>query len=177
MDAYVVLFIFFGLIVVFISLKSIKKDIEKGEKVLIESAKTAQKLSQLLNEAIETIEELDNFGEYIIERIENKVKWAEEETSQIRRDKKNENFKESQKGYECLSGNEEIDIKGTRDANDMKNLENLELISKKQSKEEIYRRAVELYRQGFSIEEIASTLQIGKGETKLALKIVGREKV
>jgi len=156
MDAYVVLFIFFGLIVVFISLKSIKKDIEKGEKVLIESAKTAQKLSQLLNEAIETIEELDNFGEYIIERIENKVKWAEEETSQIR-DKKNENFKESQKGYECLSGNE--------------------LISKKQSKEEIYRRAVELYRQGFSIEEIASTLQIGKGETKLALKIVGREKV
>ncbi|AZT89784.1 hypothetical protein ELD05_03455 [Caldicellulosiruptor changbaiensis] len=176
MDAYVVLFIFFGLIVVFISLKSIKKDIEKGEKVLIESAKTAQKLSQLLNEAIETIEELDNFGEYIIERIENKVKWAEEETSQIR-DRKNENFKESQKGYESLSGNEEIDIKDTRNANDMKNLENLELISEKQSKEEIYRRAVELYRQGFSIEEIASTLQIGKGETKLALKIVGREKV
>lgn len=76
-----------------------------------------------------------------------------------------------------MSGNEEIDIKDTRNANDMKNLENLELISKKQSKEEIYRRAVELYRQGFSIEEIASTLQIGKGETKLALKIVGREKV
>lgn len=176
MDAYVVLCIFFGLVVVFISLKSIRKDIEKGEKVLIESAKTAQKLSRLLNEAIETIEELDNFGEYIIERIENKVKWAEEEVSQIR-DRKNEKFNELQKGYESLSENEKINIKDAQGANDIKSFENRDFISKKQSKEEIYRRAVDLYRQGFSIEEIASTLQIGKGETKLALRIVGREKV
>mgnify|MGYP000217615031 FL=1 len=176
MDAYVVLFILFGLIVVLISLRSIKKDIEKGEKVLIESVKTAQQLSQLLNEAIETIEELDSFGEYIIERIENKVKWAKEETSQIR-DRKTEDFKESQKGYENPAENEKRDIKDMQNVDNIKSLENQDFTSKKQSKEEVYRRAVELYKQGFSIEEIASILQIGKGETKLALKIVGREMV
>lgn len=79
MDAYVILFIFFGLIIVLWSLRSIKKDIERGGKILHESEKVQKTLSQLLSEAIETVEELDSFGEYIIERIENKVRWAKGE--------------------------------------------------------------------------------------------------
>lgn len=176
MDAYVALFVFFGLIIVFISLRSIKKDIEKGEKILFESEKTAKKLSQLLGEAIETIDELDSFGEYIIERIENKVKWAEEKTSQLR-NKEFEKSGELHNAYGNLSENGEIDTKKIQDASKINSFEGGETVSRKRSKEEIYKMAVDLYRQGFSIEEIASTLQIGKGEAKLALRIVGREKV
>ncbi|ADQ06356.1 conserved hypothetical protein [Caldicellulosiruptor hydrothermalis 108] len=174
MDAYVILFIFFGLILILWSLRSIKKDIERGEKILHESEKAQKTLSQLLNEAIETIEELDSFGEYIIERIENKVRWAKGEildieatpvkgnTEHLNTEEKVEKTAET-KSY---AGKEDYIEPG----NDMQKDEN-----KKRSKEELYRKAVELYKQGYTVEQIASSLNIGKGEAKLAIRIVGRE--
>lgn len=174
MDAYVILFIFFGLILILWVFRSIKKDIERGEKILHESEKVQKTLSQLLNEAIETIEELDSFGEYIIERIENKVKWAKSEildieaspvkgnTEHLKTEKKVEKTAET-KSY---AGKEDYIEPGK----DMQKDEN-----KKRSKEELYKKAVELYKQGYTVEQIASILNIGKGEAKLAIRIVGRE--
>ncbi|WAM32129.1 DUF2802 domain-containing protein [Caldicellulosiruptor naganoensis] len=162
MDAYVALFVFLGLIMIFASLRSIKKDIEKGEKILIDSEKVSLKLSQLLSEATETIEELDSFGEYIIERIENRVKWAKEEMDKIK-------DKATTKEMDENKNSGEIERKIT-------NNEQSANLSPKKSKEEIYHKAVELYRQGLSIEEVASRLGIGKGEAKLAIKIVGGKK-
>ncbi|ADQ45394.1 hypothetical protein Calkro_0494 [Caldicellulosiruptor kronotskyensis 2002] len=175
MDAYVILFIFFGLIIVLWSLRSIKKDIERGEKILHESEKAQKTLSQLLSEAIETVEELDSFGEYIIERIENKVRWAKGEILDIEKapvkgDTEHLNTEEKvEKSDQTKSyaGKEDFIEPGK----DMQRDE-----GKKHSKEELYRKAVELYKQGYTVDEIASSLNIGKGEAKLAIRIVGRER-
>lgn len=181
MDAYVILFVFFGLILVLWSLRSIKRDIERGEKILHEAEKAQKALSQLLNEAIETIEELDSFGEYIIERIENKVKWAKSEILDAGAlPVKENNIKES-KGYpeidESIEKTAELKSWALKEdyiepGKDMQKDEN-----KKRSKEELYKKAVELYKQGYTVEQIASSLNIGKGEAKLAIRIVGRESI
>ena len=176
MDAYVVLFIFFGLILILWSLRAIKKDVERGEKILYESEKVQKDLSQLLNEAIDTIEELDSFGDYIIERIENKVKWAKSEIldTRISQVKENTEHTENEKKIGKATDFEAYTEKTAyiESSKDMQKNEN-----KKRSKEELYRKAVELYRQGFTVEQIASSLNIGKGEAKLAIKIVGRENI
>ncbi|WAM33423.1 DUF2802 domain-containing protein [Caldicellulosiruptor morganii] len=166
MDAYVALFVLLGLIMVFASLRSIKKDVEKSEKILIDSEKAVLKLSQLLNEAVETIEELDSFGEYIIERIENKVKWVKEQMDRMEDKAFAEEINENKNSKEA----EKQPVDGRQNFTSAEN-------TAKKSKEEIYHRAVELYRQGLSLEEIASKLGIGKGEAKLAIRIVGREKI
>ncbi|BCS80492.1 DUF6115 domain-containing protein [Anaerocellum diazotrophicum] len=175
MDAYVILFIFFGLIVVLWSLRLLKKDIERGEKILHESEKAQKTLSQLLNEAIETIEELDNFGEYIIERIENKVRWAKGEILDIEKVPIKGNTEHLNTEKKVEKTNETKTYAQKEDfiehVNDMRKNE-----SKKQSKEELYRKAVDLYKQGYTVDEIASILNIGKGEAKLAIRIVGRER-
>ncbi|WPX08376.1 DUF6115 domain-containing protein [Anaerocellum danielii] len=176
MDAYVILFIFFGLILILWVLKWLRKDIERGEKVLYESEKAQKTLSQLLNEAIETIEELDSFGEYIIERIENKVKWAKSEILDIEalpvkgntEHLKTEEKVEKTAEIKSCAGKEDYIEPGKDMQKD---------INKKRSKEELYKKAVELYKQGFTVEEIASSLNIGKGEAKLAIRIVGRENI
>jgi len=176
MDAYVILFVFFGLVLVLWVFRSIKKDIEKGEKILHESEKVLKNLPKLLNEAVETIEELDAFGEYIIERIENKVKWAKSEIldTRISQVKENTEHTESEKKIGKATDFEAYTEKTAyiESSKDMQKNEN-----KKRSKEELYRKAVELYKQGFTVEQIASSLNIGKGEAKLAIKIVGRENI
>jgi len=176
MDAYVILFVFFGLVLVLWVFRSIKKDIERGEKILHEAEKVLKNLSKLLNEAVETIEELDAFGEYIIERIENKVKWAKSEIldTRISQVKENTEHTENEKKIEKATDFEAYAEKMAyiESSKDMQKNEN-----KKRSKEELYRKAVELYKQGFTVEQIASSLNIGKGEAKLAIRIVGRESI
>lgn len=122
------------------------------------------------------IEELDSFGEYIIERIENKVKWVKSEILDIevllikgnieylKIEEKDEKIVE----IKFYVGKEDYIESGK----DMQKDEN-----KKCLKEEFYKKVVEFYKQGYIVEQIVLSLNIGKGEVKFVIRIVGRESI
>lgn len=122
------------------------------------------------------IEELDSFGEYIIERIENKVKWVKSEILDIEvlLIKGNIEYLKIEEKDEKI-----VEIKfyvGKEDyiefGKDMQKDEN-----KKCLKEEFYKKVVEFYKQGYIVEQIVLSLNIGKGEVKFVIRIVGRESI
>lgn len=180
MDGYVAILILLGLLIILFSVNSIRKDIESGKNVLIESEKHLKDLSQLLNDAIETIEELDAFGEYVVDRIEQKVKWAKDELEKTGlkfQTEKNANLNH-EKVSTPINQDDAKNIKKDEYFN-QSNKKESEIFKveneKNMSKEYIYKKAFDLYTSGYSLDEIAYKLQIGKGEAALALKIMRRK--
>lgn len=174
MDGYIILSIFFGITIIVFALFSIKKDLEKGEKIILQSEYNINRLDNLLKEANETIEEIDAFGEYIVDRIENKTKWALEMLSTVTK----ENQVKKQDEISTEVNNIE---KQYTSQNEEKNMGKVDEDTKKESMPEIkvskieekYKKVLDLYQSGMDIDQIASKLSLGKGEVRLAIRIIG----
>jgi len=168
MEGYLIFMIFISIAIIFIAIISIKKDINNSEKILYRSEEIIQKLEYLLKDAAEAVEELDAFGAYVVDLVEQKAKEA------IR------NIDENKIYYE-------FNIKETNVVKQEKNKyeemsenissENDEVVEdNKLRKESIYKKVMELYEQGIKMDDIANQLSLGKGEVKLAIRLLGGRK-
>lgn len=168
MEGYLIFMIFISIAIIFIAIISIKKDINNSEKILYRSEEIIQKLEYLLKDAAEAVEELDAFGAYVVDLVEQKAKEAIRNIDENKiyyefNIKETNVVKQEENKYEEMSENISS--------------ENDEVVEdNKLRKESIYKKVMELYEQGIKMDDIANQLSLGKGEVKLAIRLLGGRK-